>query len=69
MVDNINYNGNELIPLMRCFKNGNIYSSPELKYYSSLGITYDILMGAWGQKSIHLDFNIGENDDKSLSLK
>ncbi len=65
MVDNVNFNGNELIPMMRCFRNGNIYSSPELKYYSSLGITYDIIMGAWGQKSIHLDFNIGENDEEN----
>jgi hypothetical protein len=46
-VENINFNGS-VIEKMRCFHNNGNYPSPELEFYQSIGITFDIVMGCWG---------------------
>jgi len=46
-VENINFNGS-VIEKMRCFHNNGNYPSPELEFYQSIGITFDITMGCWG---------------------
>ena len=47
-VENINFNGCDAIQKMRCFHNNGNYPSPELEFYQSIGITFDIVMGCWG---------------------
>ena len=47
-VANINFNGNDLIENLKVFYPGVAYPSPELKFYQSLGITFDIVAGCWG---------------------
>lgn len=47
-VENINFNGNDLIENLKVFYSGAAYPSPELKYYQSLGITFNIVAGCWG---------------------
>tara|TARA_R110002020_G_scaffold359155_1_gene571865 strand:- start:215 stop:3034 length:2820 start_codon:yes stop_codon:yes gene_type:complete len=49
-VNNIKYNGNDIIEKLKVFHNGNAYPSPELKYYKSLGIEFDIVGGCWGSR-------------------
>lgn len=38
----------EIIKKLQVLHNNNCYSSPELEYYQSLGITFDIVGGCWG---------------------
>lgn len=52
-IENINFHiaehrGNELIENLKVLHSGEAYPSPELKYYQSLGITFDIVAGCWG---------------------
>jgi hypothetical protein len=54
-ISNINFNGNTLIEKLKVIHEGNAYPSPELKFYQSLGITFDILGGCWGS-SIDIKF-------------
>ena len=54
-ITNINFNGNKLIEKLKVLHDCNAYPSPELKYYQSMGITFDIIGGAWGQ-GINIDF-------------
>ena len=49
-VNNIKYNGNDIIEKLKVFHNGNAYPSPELKYYKSIGIEFDIIGGCWGSR-------------------
>ena len=58
MINNINFNGNDLIKNIGVLHENNSYPSPELEYYNDLGITFDIDMGAWGS-SIDIDFSYG----------
>ena len=46
-VENIKFNGSAL-EKMKCFHDHGNYPSPELEFYQSLGITFDIIMGCWG---------------------
>ena len=46
-VKNIKFNGSAL-EKMKCFHEYHNYPSPELEFYQSLGITFDIIMGCWG---------------------
>ena len=57
-VQNIKFNGNDLIENLKVFHNGVGYPSPELKYYQGLGITFDIIGGCWGSS-----FDIEFSDD------
>ena len=54
-VENINFNGNDLIENLKVFYSGAGYPSPELKFYQSLGITFDIVAGCWGS-SFDIEF-------------
>ena len=45
---------------------GNAYPSPELEYYQSLGITFDIVCGCWGSKT---DIDFGKDFQKGMYLK
>lgn len=54
-IKNINFNGNTLIERMKILYDGASYPSPELEYYRSLGITFDIVLGCWGS-SVDIDF-------------
>tara|TARA_R100000654_G_scaffold68886_1_gene98157 strand:+ start:1447 stop:4221 length:2775 start_codon:yes stop_codon:yes gene_type:complete len=54
-IKNINFNGNpqgqgisDVIEKLKVLHDYNAYPSPELKYYQSLGITFDIIGGCWG---------------------
>lgn len=47
-VKNINFNGNDVIEKLKVLHDYNAYPSPELKYYQSIGITFDIIGGCWG---------------------
>ena len=49
-VKNINFNNCSGIKNMKCFHNYQAYPSPELEFYSGLGITFDIDMGCWGTR-------------------
>ena len=62
-VDNIKYNGNDIIEKLKVFHNGNAYPSPELKYYKSLGIDFDIVGGCWGS-SFDIEFT-GDPEKKT----
>ena len=67
-VNNIKFNGNELIQKLGILHEDNIYPSPELKYYKSLGITFDISCGAWGS-STDINFGDGEEDNTGMFKK
>jgi len=47
-IKNINFNGCKYIENMKCLHNSHPYPSPELEFYKSLGITFDIVRGCWG---------------------
>ena len=57
-ITNINFNGNKQIEELKVLHNDNAYPSPELKYYQSLGITFDIVGGCWG-KTTNIEFTDG----------
>ena len=57
-VKNINFNGCEAIHKMKCFHEGQAYPSPELDFYTGLGITFEIDMGCWGSS---FDFEFPES--------
>ena len=60
-IKNINFNGNEVIQKLKVLHNYNAYPSPELKYYQSLGITFDIIGGCWDARSgVGFDINFGD---------
>ena len=44
----------------------NSYPSPELEYYQSLGITFDIVGGCWGSR---VDINFGKDFEKGMYQK
>lgn len=55
-IKNINFNGNpqgqgirDVIEKLKVLYDFSAYPSPELKYYQSLGITFDIIGGCWGK--------------------
>ena len=54
-IKNIKYNGNILVERMKILYEGSAYPSPELEYYRSIGITFDIDCGCWGSE-IDIDF-------------
>jgi len=56
-INNIKFNGS-VIEKMNCFHNNQNYPSPELEFYKSLGITFDIIMGCWGSS---FDFVFSED--------
>ena len=47
-IRNIDFGGNTRIEKLKVLHNNNSYPSPELKFYQSLGITFDIIGGCWG---------------------
>jgi len=47
----------DVIEKLKVFHNYNAYPSPELKYYQSIGITFDIIGGCWGTG---FDINFGD---------
>ena len=51
-----------LITKLGVLYEGNVYFSPELKYYEKLGITFDIICGCWGN-TIGIDWG-QEKDEK-----
>jgi len=57
MIENIK-NIPECLQKLKVLYERNSYSSPELEYYRSLGITFDILMGCWGSK-VDIEFTDG----------
>jgi len=65
---NIKFNGNDMIEKLGILHENNIYPSPELKYYQSLGITFNISCGAWGT-STDIDFGKGEEDNTGMFKK
>ena len=60
MINNIQYNGDprlmDIIKRMKILYNENAYPSPELKYYKSIGIDFDIVMGCYGTR-LDIDFS------------
>ena len=58
----------EVISKLGVLYDDNSYSSPELEYYISLGITFDIVMGCWGTRT-DIKFTPGMflKDDVGLS--
>jgi len=46
---------NEYNKRMGCYKSNNIYFSAELKFLSSMGITYHIVAGCWGVETLDLE--------------
>tara|TARA_S200002703_G_scaffold118221_1_gene103860 strand:+ start:647 stop:3547 length:2901 start_codon:yes stop_codon:yes gene_type:complete len=65
---NIKFNGNDMIEKLGILHNNNIYPSPELKYYQSLGITFNISCGAWGT-STDINFGDGEKENTGMFKK
>lgn len=53
---------------MKIYLNNNIYTSPELKFLSSIGSTYKILYGCWGVQPKDFRFNneMLENNNYSI---
>lgn len=49
-IKNINFSGCSAIQKMKCLHEYQSYPSPELEFYQSLGITFDITMGCWGSR-------------------
>ncbi len=62
---NIKFNGNDMIEKLGILHEDNIYPSPELKYYQSLGITFNIKYGAWGTGT---DIDFGEGEDNGTGM-
>jgi len=65
---NIKFNGNDMIEKLGILHEDNIYPSPELKYYQSLGISFNIKYGAWGTGT-DIDFGEGEEDSTGMFKK
>ena len=58
----------KLIERMKVFHDYQAYPSPELKYFQSIGITFDIVCGCWGSKDdIVFGERMMEKDDKGVS--
>ena len=69
-VKNINFNGNKLIEKLKVLHNYNAYPSPELKFYQSLGITFDIIGGCWGTAiNINYPASMYEKEEKLSHYK
>jgi len=54
MIENIK-NVPPVIQKLKVLWEGNSYPSPELEFYKSLGITFDVRLGCWGSTT-HIDF-------------
>lgn len=65
-IKNIKYNGNILLERMRILYEGSAYPSPELEYYRSIGITFDIDCGCWGTK---IDIDFGDDWEEGMFEK
>ena len=75
-ITNINYNdppnscdwtdAHDLFNKMGNLHDGNAYPSPELEFYQSLGITFDILYGCWGSS---FDMSFGDDYSKGMFEK
>ena len=65
MIDNIK-NIPEVIKQLGVLYDQNSYSSPELEFYKSLGITFDIVMGCWGTRT---DIDFGSDFKSGMFLK
>tara|TARA_R100000388_G_C7243598_1_gene163250 strand:+ start:168 stop:2975 length:2808 start_codon:yes stop_codon:yes gene_type:complete len=55
-----------LIKKLGVLYNNNSYPSPELEFYKSLGITFDIVCGCWGSR---IDIFFGNEWDAGMFLK
>ena len=55
-----------LIKKLGVLHENNAYPSPELEFYKSLGITFDICLGCWGSKT-HIDF--GDDWESGMFIK
>lgn len=53
---------------MKIYLDGNIYTSPELKFLTSIGSTYKILCGCWGVQSKDFRFNNDMLENNNYSL-
>ena len=56
--------------IMKIYINNNVYTSPELKMLSYLGVSYDIVCGCWGVKPIKFEFNedmLNSKDEEGAS--
>lgn len=75
-ITNINYNdppdscdwtdAHSLFDKMGNLHDGNAYPSPELEFYQSLGITFDIVYGCWGSS---FDMNFGDDYSEGMYEK
>ena len=57
--------------IMKIYSNNNVYSSPELKMLSSLGVKFEIISGCWGVKTFDFKFNddmINSKDDDNIKF-
>ncbi len=59
LINNVDYGEStaekDMIREMDVLHSGNSYPSPELKYYQSIGIKFDIECGCWGS-GVHIEF-------------
>jgi hypothetical protein len=55
-----------LLQKLKVLHEYNCYTSPELKFYKSLGITFDIVLGCWGTRT---DINFGDNWNEGMFKK
>ena len=55
-----------LLKKIGCIYENNSYPSPELEFYKSLGITFDIVCGCWGSR---IDIDFGDDWNKGMFQK
>ena len=58
--------GCEAVEKMKILYEDNAYPSPELEYYLSLGITFDIVCGCWGTRT-DIDFSYERIEEKACA--
>lgn len=60
----------KLLLKLNIYHNYYIYTSPELEFLKSLGVSFDIIAGCWGHSPFYFDFNedmINKKDENGVS--
>jgi hypothetical protein len=54
---NVDKNTRKHLETLKVYSNGQIYTTPDLKFLDDIGATYKVVAGAWSINPFHFDFN------------